>query len=187
MVSSDYRRSILDDIEAYQVCYPDESAVVRRFRDFIEGNVNCFERELDSGHLTGSSLLLDKECERVLLTHHAKLDKWLQPGGHADGEKDIADVCLREAMEESGLGDIEFLHRPILDLDIHFIPSRQKEPGHFHYDCRFLLRTRSSNDYVLSPESKELAWVEFDQVHHYTEELSILRMISKAVKILYKG
>ena len=59
MVSSDYRRSILDDIEAYQVCYPDESDVVRRFRDFIEGNANCFERELDSGHLTGSSLLLD--------------------------------------------------------------------------------------------------------------------------------
>ncbi|MDR1010766.1 MAG: NUDIX domain-containing protein, partial [Opitutaceae bacterium] len=70
---------------------------------FVGEHEDCAERSLLIGHLTGSAWIVDAERRRVLLTHHRKLDKWLQPGGHADGELDLASVAMREAREESGL------------------------------------------------------------------------------------
>jgi len=47
--------------------------------------------------------LIDSKGERVLLTHHKKLGKWLQLGGHSDGNSNMLDVALKEAKEESML------------------------------------------------------------------------------------
>ncbi len=158
--------------------------MVQRYIAFVESNEDCFERSLLTGHVTGSAFLLDSACERVLFTHHAKLDRWLQPGGHADGESRVASVALQEACEESGLPDIEFVTRELLDVDIHAIPARKNEPEHFHYDCRFLLKSAGSDEFTVSDESHDLAWARFDQVADYTDEVSILRMLEKTQSIL---
>src|ERR1017187_5220435 len=70
---------------------------------FVEEHADCFSRKQLSGHLTGSAWIVDAGRTRTLLTHHRKLDKWLQLGGHADGDPDLRAVALREAREESGL------------------------------------------------------------------------------------
>src|SRR5258708_920691 len=67
-----------------------------------------FYRDFFPGHFTGSALIVDTALERILLTYHRKLDKWLQLGGHADGESRIWQVALREAQEESGIKEIYF-------------------------------------------------------------------------------
>ena len=112
------------------------------------------------------------------MTHHRKLGRWLQPGGHADGEADIANVALREAMEESGINDISALSDQIFDIDIHEIPARGKEPAHFHYDCRFLLQA-THDDYVVSEESYDLRWIGAHEIPSFTDEASVLRMLRK--------
>lgn len=150
-----------------------------RLKYFVSHQVRCFERELTLGHITGSAWLLDLHRERVLLTHHAKLDKWMQLGGHADGETDVARVALREAMEESGITDIELLWPDIFDIDIHLIPARGNEPSHYHYDCRFVLQCTGDEDYVVSDESRDLRWVPIDDVQRYTREPSVMRMVAK--------
>ena len=184
MPSEDDRSSTLQSLRLYLDKYPEEDSVVSRFTAFVENNVNFLDRSNTSGHLTGSCLLLDKNCQRILLTHHAKLNRWLQLGGHSEVESNLAAVALREAGEESGLPDIKLLKSSILDLDIHYIPSNSKEPCHFHYDVRFLLVATGSNKYSLSEESNELTWVSIDQVCEYTQEASIMRMVSKARRII---
>src|SRR5690242_14262238 len=137
--------------------HPDEGEAVALFSHFATRNADAAARELRHGHLTGSAWLVSADGERVLLTHHRKLDRWLQLGGHADGDADLARVALREAEEESGLLDLE-VETIVFDLDRHRIPARGDEPGHWHYDVRFVVRARGSEAFVVGEESHALAW-----------------------------
>lgn len=171
------RSKLVAELDAYAARFPDEAAKARRFRDFVEGHADCFERHCLPGHVTASAWIVDRSGSRVLLTHHRKLGRWLQPGGHSDGEPDSLLVALREAREETGLDLVACSDRP-LDIDIHEIPPRGKEPAHRHYDLRFAVTARS-DVYRVSEESHDLAWVCLDAVETFTGEDSILRMRRK--------
>lgn len=173
------REPLLALIDRYEQRFPDESITVRRIRAFVEANPNCFERSLLSGHVTGSAWLLSPQGDAVLLTHHRKLNIWVQLGGHADGDADVGRVALREAREESGIDRIEPVSMEIFDIDIHEIPARGAEPAHWHYDCRFLLRAETM-DYVVNEESHDLAWIGLDEIAGYTDEESVMRMVRKS-------
>ncbi len=92
-----------------------------------------------------------------LLTHHRKLGLWLQPGGHADGNRDLAAVALREAREETGVAGLTIVPA-VFDLDRHRIPAHGGVPAHWHYDVRFVVRAAADERYVVSDESHALAW-----------------------------
>jgi len=109
------------------------------------------------GHLTASALVLDARRERALLTFHRKLGKWLQLGGHCDGDANLAAVALREAAEESGIADLAIDPIPV-DLDVHMIPARKGEPEHLHLDTRFLVHAPPGARERASEESLELRW-----------------------------
>jgi 8-oxo-dGTP pyrophosphatase MutT (NUDIX family) len=183
--TDDKRQPLLQLLAAYRNRYPDESEVIGQYQSFIEQHPDCFERSLDVGHVTGSAIILDSSSQNVLLTHHRKLNRWLQPGGHADGDPVVSRVAMKEALEESGLSDIRFVQHEILDLDIHLIPERGNEAAHYHYDSRYLLQSAGETDeFVVSEESHDLAWVPIDQISDYTDEDSILRMLEKATRLL---
>lgn len=122
-----------------------------------------FLRERLAGHFTGGVWLIDRAGRRVLLTHHRKLERWLQLGGHADGDRDLAQVALREAEEESGLTGLS-VEPELFDLDRHWIPERRDVPGHWHYDLRYVVRASDNEDYVISEESLDLAWREIAEL-----------------------
>jgi len=127
--------------------------------DFIDEHpADAHLRSCVEGHLTASCLLLDHAGERALLTHHRKLKRWLQLGGHCDGDANLAHVAWCEATEESGIAGIEIDPTPV-DLDIHTIPARPGEPEHWHLDTRFIARAPSGAIEVISHESLELAWI----------------------------
>ena len=102
--------------------------------------------------------------QRTLLTHHRKLGKWLQLGGHADGDPDLLAVALREAREESGLSGLTALDTRLFDVDRHWIGSRGHEPGHWHHDFRFIIEADPAEALTLSQESKALSWVDIGAV-----------------------
>lgn len=134
-----------------------DADVLELFRDLARLSPDCCERTFLAGHFTGSAWLVAADGLRVLLTHHRKLDRWLQLGGHADGDSDLARVALREAEEESGLSGLVVEPQPF-DLDRHAIPARGHEPEHWHYDVRFVMRATGSEDFVVGEESLDLAW-----------------------------
>lgn len=153
----------IEAFDAYGVRCPDQSGVVALFRDFVTRHPDAARRELAVGHLTGSAWVVSADGRRVLLTHHRKLNRWLQPGGHADGDTDLAHVALREAEEETGLRDLS-IEPAIFDLDQHPIPSRGDEAQHWHYDVRFVVRAGGSEVFAVSNESHALEWREIVDV-----------------------
>lgn len=153
--------------------------MIARFTDFVETETDCFQRSLAKGHITGSAWVVNADGSEILLTHHRKLDRWLQLGGHADGESDVLSVALTEAREESGLCDFTHIGSGIFDIDIHPIPERKGEPEHLHYDVRYVLRANGGTDYIVSDESHDLRWVKPEEVESLTTELSMRRMVQK--------
>ena len=129
--------------------------------------------------MTGSAWVVSPDSSQVLLTHHRKLNLWVQLGGHADGNTDVFDVAIQEAREESGIESIAAVSTAVFDVDIHRIPQRKNEPEHFHYDVRFALQVTDSENYIVSDESHDLQWIEVARLHEKTSETSMLRMAQK--------
>jgi len=174
-----HRNGLLLLLKAHQPYDAHEKMMHQRIIDFIEANPLCFERTLTIGHITASALIVNKQRTHTLMTHHHKLEKWLQLGGHSDGDPNPLSVALREAEEESGLKEITPVTENIFDVDVHPIPARKNEPEHFHYDVRFLFEADDSHILTITAESKNLAWIPLGDIKQYTTEESILRMVRK--------
>jgi len=124
-------------------------------------------------------LLQYPDAFEALLTHHKKLNKWLQLGGHCDGNVDALAVAIKEAQEESGIMEIEPVQTTIFDISVHLIPENKKEKAHYHYDIRFLLQVMSDEKVVVSDESHDLAWINKNKDALPTRERSVTRMFDK--------
>lgn len=131
------------------------------------------------GHLTASALVLNFERTHALLTHHKKLGRWLQLGGHCDGDANLPRAALREAIEESGIRELE-IDPAVLDLDIHAIPARAHEPEHLHLDVRFLVHAPRGAREVLSDESHALAWISPAELGGLNTDDSVKRLFRHA-------
>src|SRR4051812_22592322 len=98
-----HRTPVIERLKDYLRRYPEERATVERFAAFVSGEPRCFERNCWSGHVTGSAWVVNNPGTHVLLTHHRKLNRWLQLGGHSDSDPDTLRVACREATEEAGV------------------------------------------------------------------------------------
>lgn len=132
-----------------------------RILAFCRDNPDALHRSCLSGHLTGSAFVVDHTATRTLLLHHAKLDRWLQPGGHADGWGNLAAVALKEAGEETGIDGLQVV-APAVDVDIHAIPASGDEPEHLHLDLRFLVLAPARADVAHNHESLGARWADRD-------------------------
>ena len=171
-----HRNILLDLLKNHKGFDENESKMLAETIEFVKFNEDCFMRELTIGHVTGSAWIVDKSHRYVLLTHHRKLDKWFQPGGHCDGDKDVLNVAMKEAIEETGVVDIKVLSNDIFDVDVHLIPARKDITEHFHYDIRFLFEADKEIPLVINEESNDLAWVEISKVAELNDSESITRM-----------
>ena len=152
--------------------------------NFFNDHDGCFEKDNLPGHFTGSAWVISPDKNKILMTHHKKLNMWLQLGGHADGEKDLKLVAIKEAKEESGFNNFSILSEEIFDLDIHKIESMNEEPEHLHYDVRFLLEADpNEQNIIISEESHDVKWIHLDDVLEYNSEGSISRMVEKTKKL----
>jgi 8-oxo-dGTP pyrophosphatase MutT (NUDIX family) len=156
-----------------------EAAMLAEYGPFIATHADCLERTCRDGHLTASAWIVDPRRQRTLLTHHHKLDRWLQLGGHVDGDPDLAAAALREAREESGLAGLRLVSPEVFDVDRHRIPARGGEPEHWHFDVRFLIEADPAEPLAISSESKDLAWVALDEVARLNPSESLARMVRK--------
>ncbi len=186
-----HRRPLLEAIAHYAARFPGESAVADRFAAFVAAHPDCFERACVPGHVTGSAWVVSHDHARFLLTHHRKLGRWLQLGGHADGDPDPARVALREAREESGiaglaLAPVDGAVQP-LDLDAHEIPARGAEPAHVHYDVRYLVVAPEDAVLALSDESLDLRWFPSDRPLAVPSDESVARLLAKARRVSAAG
>ena len=186
-----HRKPLLRLLDRYLAAHPEDEERLAPMLAFVRARPDCLQRTCLDGHVTGSAWIVSHDQRRVLLTHHRKLDRWLQLGGHADGDGDLLRVALREAREESGLRDLRPLPDvpdPVpLDVDVHAIPERGTEPAHLHFDVRFLLIAAAGQALVRSDESHALRWVDRELVAAFVDEESQLRMERRARELAPKG
>ncbi|MGL4512931.1 MAG: NUDIX hydrolase [Lacipirellulaceae bacterium] len=185
MTTNDHRAPLLAMLAEYALRTPEEADVAERIAALVAGHADCFDRACRPGHVTGSAWIVSPPRDRVLLLHHRKLGRWLQPGGHADGDPDVARVALKEATEETGLASLRLLSATPIDLDVHVIPARRAPDGaplddqHEHHDVRFLVEADPAEPLAVNDESHAVRWFTPDEVRGLTQEWSVLRLLAK--------
>jgi 8-oxo-dGTP pyrophosphatase MutT (NUDIX family) len=168
-------------LEVYQTESINEKQIKDTMLGALEELKNPFDRDSRHNHFTASCLLLNSDKTKFLILHHKKLEKWIQPGGHCDGEGNLLEVAKNEAREESGISAIEAVDKNIFDLDIHYIPESSKEFAHRHYDVRFLLKTIDNDNFLSNHESHEIKWIDFETFNakNLTLEPSVKKLAEK--------
>jgi len=175
---ADPHRGLEQAFAAYARRWPGEAELAADFIDLLGDRLDPYGRERLQGHFTASAWLVSADGRRTLLMHHAKLLRWLQPGGHADGDRDLPRVALKEAQEETGLAALAVDDTAIFDLDRHWIPERKDVPGHWHHDVRYVVRATGSEDFLANEESLALAWRPVEDVAQ-DPDASLSRMARK--------
>lgn len=176
---------LLDELRAYASVDEAEESHRQAMLALLEEGTEPFSRaHFVPGHFTASCYIVDGES-RLLLHHHRRLGRWLQMGGHVEGDEGPSAAALREGFEESGLGDLRLAPRAILDLDVHRIPAGKGEPDHDHFDVRYLARTSQPEAVTIDiGESNELAWVTLDRALDLMPGPESLRAIRKIDRLL---
>lgn len=171
---------LLDAVRAYLPFDARENDMRDRLAAFMEEHGHAaFERELAPGHITASAWIVDPERTQTVLLHHRKLDRWLQLGGHVDGDPDVRRAALREAREESGLRTLRLIGEDIYDIDVHRIPARNAEPAHDHYDLRFALEADPREPLRGNDESHAVRWIALGDLEQYAIDDSVRRLAEK--------
>lgn len=145
---------------------------------------DCFHRSCFPSHFTGSALVVSADGSKALLHHHRKLDRWLQFGGHCDGDENVLRVAQREALEESGVEGLILASAKPFDLDIHAIPAKDGEPAHEHFDVRYVLIAPEDAQFSISEESHELRWVTPDEMLALPLSTGMQRLAHKWQKLI---
>ncbi len=179
------RDLLIESLHAYQSLYKEELQFKISFLELLT-HPRAFFRDHLPGHITASSWIINPSGKFTLLTHHAKLDRWLQPGGHADGEEDIIGVAKKEALEETGLS-LKLKRTAIFDLDIHRIPPRMDFPEHLHYYIRFLFEGNMDETFVVSEESRSLAWIALADIAEQTQDNTSMMRMAEKVSALFRA
>lgn len=177
------RNTIINEIKTYSPS-SDEKSFIPEFLNLLKSD-RCFYRDhFNPGHITSSAILFNIKGDKILMNHHKSLNKWMNFGGHCDGEEDTLAVAIRETMEESGITAIKPLSATFIDIDIHDIPTHDKknEPTHKHFDVRYVMQMTHEQDFVISDESLALKWMTIDDALNHADK-SLERFIKKATEL----
>lgn len=176
--------TLLATLNAHIAYDDDEETHRRKIIAFIEREPRqWWKRSTLEGHITASAWVLNAPRTHALLLHHAKLNCWVQPGGHVDdSDASISAGAMREAIEETGLTSLSLESESMFDVDIHSIPERKSEPAHLHYDLRYLIISRDTL-VMISDESLGARWIPLDELTQPSIERSISRMAEKSLRM----
>jgi 8-oxo-dGTP pyrophosphatase MutT (NUDIX family) len=161
-------------LRGYEPADPQQHSFRRRFLDLIDGEDDVFSgRHFTPGHVTAAGFVASPDGSSLLLIHHTKLGKWLQPGGHVEAEdRSLEAAARREIAEEAGVSELHGLG--LVDLDIHSYPARAQDPMHLHFDVRFAFRA-ADGLVTVGAGTKAVRWIPLPEIRRWNPEASIAR------------
>ena len=117
---------IRDRIENYRPFNEQERQDKIRILDFLDRNSDAFERSNSTAHMTASAWVINRDATKVLMVYHRIYDSWSWTGGHADGERDILALALREVREETGVHSVCPVTEDIYSLEVLTVDGHEK-------------------------------------------------------------
>jgi 8-oxo-dGTP pyrophosphatase MutT (NUDIX family) len=177
---SGLRQALAAALEEHRRQCPERGSVIDLLIELAASPGDPLSRnQLEPGHFTASAFVLSADGSRLLLIHHPKLRRWLQPGGHIEPEDaDCEAAARREVLEETGVAQLELLGSGIFDVDVHAIPARLTEGAHRHFDVRYAFRAQEDGLRV-SSEVEAARWVPLERVVELNPEESLLRPVRR--------
>ncbi len=149
-----------DSLGAWTHPAPEQIALRDAYLAHLDEHPDGVWRECRVGHITASALVMDDARERVLLTLHPKVGRWLQLGGHIErDDATLRDAARREAIEESGITEVTMSVQPVR-LDRHPVPCSGSMS--VHLDVQYLAIVPNDAMAVRSEESDDLRWFALD-------------------------
>ena len=127
----------------------------------------------EPGHFTASGFVMSPDQSSLMLIHHARLGRWLQPGGHfEESDSSVEAAIRREVAEETDITDMERIGSGLLRIDAHDIPPSDAEPGHVHIDVAIGFRAVSSRA-APANEVLDARWIPFDRLSGWDTDESV--------------
>ena len=155
-------------LTAYQPHSEQEAADRAVMLDALDRCPDLYLRSNLVLHLTASSWITNQKRDRVLMIYHNIYDSWAWTGGHADGERDLLAVAVREAKEETGLMSVRPLSTELFSVETLTVNPHRKRgvyvPAHLHLNVTFLLEADETEPLRHKPdENSAVAWFSLDE------------------------
>jgi 8-oxo-dGTP pyrophosphatase MutT (NUDIX family) len=174
----------LSNLLANYVPNGDEASVAIARAALVTGRSMWARTEFDPGHFTASGFVLSPDRSSLLLIHHGRLHRWLQPGGHIEPQDGTVEAAARrEVAEETGLTDVERVGTSLVSIDGHSIPGRADEPAHVHIDLGVGF-IAASYDIAAVDEVLDARWIPLSDLARYTADTATRRAAATLTTIL---
>ena len=175
---------IYEDIKKYCPCNEQEQRDKEVILEFLDKQPDAFLRSNLLAHMTASAWIVNPDRDKVLMVYHKLYDSWSWTGGHADGERDLLKVALKEAMEETGAVHIKPVTEDIYSLEVLTVDGHEKRgeyvPSHLHLNVTYLLEADESDELKICPdENSGVAWFSLDEALEKSTEPWFVERIYK--------
>ena len=137
----------------------DREELLRR----LDSHEDLYTRANTAAHFTASAWVVSPDRKQVLMAYHRLYDSWAWLGGHADGDRDLLAVALREVREESGLTEVRPVSEDLYSLEILTVDGHEKHgryvSSHLHLNVTYLLEADPSAAIRPKPdENSRVGW-----------------------------
>ncbi|MBQ9036074.1 MAG: NUDIX hydrolase [Erysipelotrichaceae bacterium] len=185
-------RDLLEELRGY-VPFNEQEEKDRKIIIELLSNVDdIYDRSNDIAHMTASAWVINRQHTKILMAYHNIYKSYSWLGGHADGDKDLLRVALREVQEESGLMHLKPVSDNIFSIEILPVNGHEKKgkyvASHLHINVTYLIEADSDEPLIVKPdENKALKWFDIDKaIDSSNEEWFKERIYSKLNAELFK-
>ena len=177
-------RDLLEALTDYTPWNEQEERDRRVMLSALSARPDPFTRDNEIMHFTASSWIVNRDCTKVLMAYHNLYNAWAWTGGHADGDRDLLAVALREAMEETGV-HAEPVTDSVFSLETLTVDGHEKRgryvPSHLHLNVTYLLRADENESIrAKADENAAVRWFTLsDALTNCSEPWMVRRVYSK--------
>lgn len=173
-----------EQLEQYHPFNEQEERDKKVMLQLLKTQPDIFTRENEVAHFTASSWLLNREHTKVLMIYHNIYHSWSWTGGHADGEKDLLAVAIKEAQEETGVKEIQTVDDAIFSIEMLTVDGHEKRgryvPSHLHLNVTYLLEADEAEVLQIKPdENSGVKWFSLEEALEACSEPWMVERIYK--------
>lgn len=176
----------IDDIKKYRPFNEQERKDKNIILDCINKYENILTRENEICHITSSGFIVNKRRDKVLMIHHNIYNSWGWTGGHADGDKDLLNVAIKEAIEETGVKNVYPITNDICSIEILPVNSHIKKgkyvASHLHLSVAYILEANEEDElFIKEDENSGVRWILMDEIDKYVNEEHMIGVYNKLI------
>ncbi len=160
-------KPLLQALEQFKPFNEQESRDRDEILRWLRQSESVWDRSNLTAHMTSSAWVTSPDRQQVLMAYHNLYQSWSWLGGHADGDRDLLAVALREVREESGLTRLRPVTDEIFSVEILCVSGHEKRgeyvPSHLHLNVTYLIEADpEEKTCIKADENSDVRWFLLD-------------------------